>query len=242
MAENSATAVIADKSKTNNEDRRAGSRECPEREYTIRLLARPNFQNLTAIVGDVSKSGLGLIMEQDLPAETLLCIQVPGQRNRRKTSLLSAVVIHAKSLGEGRWHIGCKFCTPLREEEKRALLGSSNNQVEIRQLIPPEGRRAWVRFQDAPRTQQQTSQTYRGFGITTGRLRDIDNESLRITLKRHFKVGSLVAIDLGNSARNPERPVQARVVDVAAQKGEWVVGCQFTSKLSDEELQMLVAV
>ena len=83
MPQNPALALVSGGPGRNaaDEERRAGLRVCPEREFTIRLLARPNFHHLTAIVGDVCTSGLGLIMNQDLAAETVLCIQFPGQRS-----------------------------------------------------------------------------------------------------------------------------------------------------------------
>ena len=148
---------------------------------------------------------------------------------------------HATPLGDGQWHIGCKLSMPLSDEEKRALLGSGTTPVEVSKPAPEQGRRAWVRYQDTPAAQQDVLNTHRDLGICTGRLRDITNESLSLVLKHHLKVGSLVGIDLGSSDKNAEHLVQVRVVAVAAQQDEWIISCQFTDKLSDEELRSLLA-
>jgi hypothetical protein len=86
----------------------------------VRFLARPGFQFGTALLRDVSATGLCLALEQYLEAGTRLVVQLPG---RRRGSSLSrtAVVLRVQALDDGRWLAGCQLNPRLSDHEMREL-------------------------------------------------------------------------------------------------------------------------
>lgn len=71
-------------------------------------------------------------------------------------------------------------------------------------------------------------------------IRDITNGGLRLTLNRRFERGSGLAIELPTESGTTST-VLARVVHVRAfAEGGWLLGCDFISELSDEEVQLVL--
>jgi hypothetical protein len=61
----------------------------------VRLAVRPTFQNITALVHDVSSSGIGFLLDHPLEPGTSLVLQLRG--GRRGTSLVrTAKVMHVR--------------------------------------------------------------------------------------------------------------------------------------------------
>lgn len=67
-------------------------------------------------------------------------------------------------------------------------------------------------------------------------VRDISGGGIRLAVTHLFEPGTLLALDLEGVLRL----LVARVVHVSPQPDGWVVGCEFISKLSEEELQTLL--
>lgn len=72
-------------------------------------------------------------------------------------------------------------------------------------------------------------------------IRDISNAGLSLTLNRRFERGSGLAIELPTEDGNTAT-VLARVTHLRAfaAEGGWLLGCEFISELSDEEVQFVV--
>jgi hypothetical protein len=71
-------------------------------------------------------------------------------------------------------------------------------------------------------------------------IRDITNTGLSLTLNRRFERGSGLAIELPTED-GTMATVLAKVVHVRSYpEGGWVLGCDFISELSDEEVQLVL--
>ncbi len=71
-------------------------------------------------------------------------------------------------------------------------------------------------------------------------IRDIGTTGLRLTLNRRFERGSGLAIELPTEDGSTTT-VLARVVEVQSySEGGWLLGCNFISELSDEEVQLVL--
>jgi hypothetical protein len=73
-------------------------------------------------------------------------------------------------------------------------------------------------------------------------IRDIGNRGLRLTLGRRFERGSGLAIELPTED-GTTTTVLTRVVEVHTHAdGGWLLGCDFISELSDEEVQFVLTL
>jgi hypothetical protein len=87
----------------------------------VRVLPKPSFQALWAIVRDVSARGIGLILCHPLEIGTVLAIQM--QRKRIGMSgILSGRVIHCSQQEDMTWRVGCVLSRRLSEDEISTLL------------------------------------------------------------------------------------------------------------------------
>jgi hypothetical protein len=101
-------------------NRRAALRTRFTRGGTCRLVAPPDYRCRAAIVQDVSRSGVGLVLAEPLPVGSVLAIRSAGPAGADKVIGLS--VRHITPLGEGRWLLGCDHAQDLAPDEVRALL------------------------------------------------------------------------------------------------------------------------
>lgn len=99
-------------------------------------------------------------------------------------------------------------------------------------------RRAWIRF---PSDQTMTASTT-DTGVTgwLGRVRDISLGGIALMLRRRFERGTSLILELATNAGELRR-LSVQVVHATWEMdGRWVIGCTFTSPLSEEELQTFV--
>jgi len=102
-------------------------------------------------------------------------------------------------------------------------------------------RRAWVRYPSNQTTlcQEKTAQTYDLWFMA--RILDISQTGIRLLLGHAFELGVEVAVEPIRAAKPFGRALQARVVNSNEEKrGAWVIGCEFTTPLSVQELETLV--
>ncbi len=99
-------------------------------------------------------------------------------------------------------------------------------------------RRAWVRY---PCDQQSVCQPYtqeKGEATWPAQVQDISAGGASLLMNRRFEPGAILSLELGAKADGQTRLPLVRVRHVkAGQKGRWVIGCQFLTQLSDEELE-----
>jgi hypothetical protein len=107
---------------------------------------------------------------------------------------------------------------------------------------PQAERRAYVRF---PCDREITCQTLAGLRGDQEKwlanVRDISVGGVGFVIDRRFEKGTALVIELADQASASSRILLARVARVNAHGlGTWFVGCTFTNKLTDDELQALL--
>src|SRR5262245_2106367 len=74
-----------------------------------------------AVVRDISRRGIGLLVGQEVRPDQLLMMPV-GDSARQRSHLKSMRVIHTMPTGDGRWSVGCSFLQPFTEDELGTIL------------------------------------------------------------------------------------------------------------------------
>jgi hypothetical protein len=74
-----------------------------------------------ARVVDISTTGIGIILRQRFPNDTLLTIELQSSAGDVSRTLQTKV-IHTTPHPEGGWVSGCAFVNPLTEEDLKVLL------------------------------------------------------------------------------------------------------------------------
>src|SRR5262249_55281050 len=81
----------------------------------------------TAKIRDISQGGVRLLLRRRYERGTGLAIDLPGAPGKEPSTVLVKVV-HVRSEGGGSWSLGCKFISPLSEEELQLLLDPIRKQ------------------------------------------------------------------------------------------------------------------
>jgi len=116
---------------TECENRRVSVRYlCTGRPWLIRLLAKPSFRSVRAIVQDISKTGLRLALGSKIPTGSVLAIEFSNPRTGY-SGILSGRVVHATPMPGGSWQIGCQLARPLSDEDFRLLLNDSIDELPL---------------------------------------------------------------------------------------------------------------
>lgn len=100
-------------------ERRATVRYACERMTFCRSLATKRDRFWTAIVRDVSRNGIGLLVRSPFPVGSILAVELQGVQFART---LLARVVHTQALASGGHVLGCLFASQLSDKEVQALL------------------------------------------------------------------------------------------------------------------------
>jgi len=222
-------------------DRRASERCFSDRKPTIRLLLRPNFEELTATIHDASTSGVGLIVSRSIASGTVFLVQLNRKSDHRISSILSAQVVHCTPLTPATWLIGCKLSTRLRSDELKILLEAQSVPVQRAEPAQDKEKQAWVRYDRNP-TSPMIGATQHDNSRHAVRLRDITRDGLTVCSNRHLKVGDYLAIDFDNANHSQVQVPIVRIASASSHTGDgWVIRCEFPEKLTDEQLHDLLS-
>jgi hypothetical protein len=72
-------------------------------------------------------------------------------------------------------------------------------------------------------------------------IRDICSGGFQLLLSRRFEPGTLLVVDIHDSQGQATRMVLARVVRVTSlARGRWILGCSFTSPMTQDDLDSLL--
>lgn len=113
-------------------------------------------------------------------------------------------------------------------------------EVDHLQLSSNEERRAAVRYRVTLTASYQPADN--PSDSRQARIRDISVLGVGLLLSRQLEMGTLLEIELRRANGCPVRTVLARVVHVEAEEhGAWLVGCAFTTELTDAELRLFQA-
>jgi hypothetical protein len=72
------------------------------------------------------------------------------------------------------------------------------------------------------------------------KVRNISAGGIGLFMGRRFEVGTVLAIELQTSTQSGARKLTARVKHATGQEDGWLLGCAFTTPLSDEDLALLL--
>lgn len=128
-------------------ERRASARHASGGRPVCRL-ASPNAEPRWARLGDVSAGGIGFRLNGPLEPGSSLTVEILGPGGITRASL-AAQVVHCREAGEGTWHVGCRFESPLAEDQLVGLLwpGTSplfEQMAKVSRQLHPRGGR-WFR-------------------------------------------------------------------------------------------------
>jgi hypothetical protein len=100
-------------------------------------------------------------------------------------------------------------------------------------------RRAAVRFTSRRRASCDPISA-RGFAYPV-RIRDVSTHGIGLIADRRFERKTLLIVEVRGGDPDIRSPIVARVVHVSALPARnWLIGCEFLSKLSDAEVQAIV--
>jgi len=100
--------------------------------------------------------------------------------------------------------------------------------------------RAWVRLPSNQRMMASTANTATTAWL--GQVQDISRGGVAISLRRGFRQGTNLILDLATNA-GELRSIPVQVVHAKEERrGRWLLGCAFTPPLSEQELQDLLSL
>jgi hypothetical protein len=79
---------------------------------TLKVNVRPTFANHRAGVKDISRRGIGLLVNAPIEVGSRVALQV-GDGRPDAPHILQAQVVHCTPLKGGTWLVGCRFFRPL---------------------------------------------------------------------------------------------------------------------------------
>jgi hypothetical protein len=121
MAVDSSTSEKQKSANSHNPERRHLARYLCTPPRPVRLIARPNFNSISALVHDFSLRGIGLVCDRTFEPGTLLAVQLQS-RNAGLSGILTAKVKHLTDLANGKWLVGCSLSRSLTDDEVFTLL------------------------------------------------------------------------------------------------------------------------
>jgi hypothetical protein len=119
MSEVSFTNVKPASSETMAERRTSTRRPCAWVSFCKPCLRSDH--DWSAQAHDVSPGGIGLTAERRFEPGTLLFIDLRGA-SEETTRRFTATVVHVRGNGAGQWNIGCKFVSPIDQDEIDEIL------------------------------------------------------------------------------------------------------------------------
>jgi len=95
--------------------------------------------------------------------------------------------------------------------------------------------------------QAQTSKTYcqKGRGDLDqvwwmGNVRNLSGNGIGLVIQHHFEPGTILTLELENSAKTFSHTLQVQVVRAIQQPDGWFLGCTFVKELTEDEVQALI--
>ena len=213
------------------EDRRSHPRLATEIQTVCRTVN--DDEEHKAIIRNVSRSGINLLLETPLNPGVMLRIEVPHAKKSAHIVTLLACVTNVSPKSDDLWSTGCAFSIELSDDELAIFGGEKFENAEREQ-------RAWVRhpvrttaeFQvlpeenSKPRTADVVNLSVAGVGLLMDMCVD---------------TGSVLSISLNRGMDRAPLSILASVVYLTdCSDGRWAAGCNFIRQLSSDELQAII--
>jgi PilZ domain len=213
-----------------NDDRRKHQRFATD----IRTVCRPvhDGSELAARVSNVSRSGVNLLVDREVPQGTMIRIDLPTGDETQSTTTLLACIMNSREQ-DGTWSLGCMFSIELADDEM-ALFGGEKKRSD------GSDKRMWVR---SPTKYTAEYRVLPGdsSGPSTADVVNISPTGLGMTLNKAIQPGGVLSIALPRNDGQGTMTMLACVVYLS-QKGDdqWVAGCNFIRELNERELKQLL--
>jgi hypothetical protein len=213
------------------EERRSWARHACDVVTTCQPAGDATQAPLPVRVRNISQGGLSAEVARPFRPGELLTVRLPAAQSEIITVL--ACVVRSRDLGNGRWGLGCTFSAELTANDLR-LFDSQPSADGVSE------QRAAERFAGAGRASFQLVNNADA-QHTPATLINVSMNGAALCVSAPLSAGELVSLEL----RSPDgalivQPL-ACVVRVTQQPdGEWLLGCNFMSELSEEQLQQLL--
>jgi hypothetical protein len=212
------------------DERRLWVRYAADRETAVNLAHGEEPRRLAVRVRDISVGGVNLITDHPFHPGQILGLELPSND---EPEVALACVIHAGSVGQGKWSLGCAFSRELAPADL-ARFGAPSDYPR------PDEQRGEIRHPCA------LSATYQCVGAhdeatCTARVLNVSATGVGLSLTEPVDAGSLINLRLQNADGSLVRTILACVVHSGrGTGGEQVIGCNFIRELADDELQSLL--
>lgn len=216
-------------------DRRALARYHLNLEAACHSIAAGGKDMHPARVCDVSARGIGVLLGRRHEPGSLLSLELQDGPQTIQGTLLVRVANVRERKGTG-WLHGCAFASHLNGNDMQAAFRV------ILSRPPAFERRILLRYQFA------MGATGRAISTSAkepwaGTTQDISAGGIALVMDKRLQAGSLITIKLQSQTELFTRALMARVLHARARdKGGWVHGCSFPSKLREDELQTILRV
>jgi hypothetical protein len=215
-----------------DEDRRVWVRFPANLETTYRPADGEAGSRFSAVIRDISRGGLSLIVDHTLEPGDLLNVELPGQAELATCCVL-ACVVHVSPLDTGGWLLGCTFARELSDDDL-APFGARRTKSSS------SGQRNWDRFACELLATYQLP-TAPESGQRQAKIVNISASGVGLLVDQDIDNGTLLSLELRSPTAGMLKTMLACVVHVT-RRGEstWALGCNFITELSETDLLALV--
>jgi PilZ domain len=219
----------ADRASSSADQRRSWLRYRVNMETSVQLPNSAMRDVLHASIRDISRGGVNLIVDRNVPAGQLLNLDLPRDDDRGYTAL--ACVVRSKEMGKGQWALGCVFSRELTDEDLTAFATRQVGSTDNRQR---------PRFDcDLQATYQMIGEA--GLAEDALQVSNLSASGVGLTVDRFIDAGVLLSVELRGKDETAVRSILSCVVHVTKQsERRWTLGCNFIRELGDEDLLALI--
>jgi hypothetical protein len=216
-----------------DDERRVWVRYASSLETTVAAVSNGSGPPLAALVRNVSRGGISLIVYHAFTPGDLVVIDLPSGTVGASDTIL-ACVVHTTPISEEAWSIGCVFAEELTNDELAAV-GAR------RVKAPKSDNRNFVRFAcNIQATYQRVDEPEDS--TAPAEVVNISATGIGLVLDRPLAPGALLSLHLRHATSAAARTVLACVVHVVTRPdGKSVLGCNFIRELAERDLKALLA-
>jgi hypothetical protein len=180
-----------------------------------------------ARVRDLSRGGIGLVVDRGFGGGNLLFVDLPPCAEHRGATVL-AYVLRADPLPSGGWALGCTFAAESENGGSAALTGW---------LPDGDDRRAWARL-----STRGSCRYYPVGGYALTRRADVVNVSpagIGMVAGERIEPSTLLALELACPGGETVSAVASVVSVRPLDDGRWLMGCSLDREMDEDELRAL---
>jgi hypothetical protein len=213
------------------EDRRVWVRFPADLETTYHPAGQEGRPGFAALVRNISVGGLSLAVDRPFEPGALLTVELPGPAGQATYAAL-ACVVHCGPEKDGRWVLGCTFSRELSDDDLEPF-GARRARPQ------PADQRTWVRY--TCDVQASFQLVAAADGPRPAKVLNISASGVRLLVREPIEAGTLLSVALRSADGTGGKTMLSCVVHVSPQgEGEWGLGCNFITELSEADLLALL--